>query len=551
MKSLLSILFISVSISCSLAQVKKALTPKQINLLDAISTQDVPKRAPGIASGVVLNGKVVYKKYAGYANLGDSSFITSQSRFNIASNGKQFTALAVLMLLEKNKLKLSDDIRHFFPRLLPTIKEKISIENLLTHSSGIRDVYDLWALQGITWWKQTFSNEDALALLSKQNALNFPPGTAYSYSNSNYILLALIVEKVSGKTFRDYTNTMFKGLNMPNTSFEPDYKKIRGPVALPYFNFDTWFGYNWICNIHGDGNLFSTLDDQLVWEQIVQIGKSNFLSQKIIAQSQQLIQTSSITQYAYGLEFGTHNGIAYRYHEGSTGAWKATVVRFPAEKISIVTLTNSGKTIPYSQTRQAADVLLEIKDQPRRFATTPKTSGPYVSNDDVAGVFQNEDNFTFTFEKRDTSVFLLRSGRNDTRLVRESTNIFHQWNDSDFKQEFAVNAKGDLQVTAYYTSHAPYTLTRAYADWTNFNHQALIGDFENTETATVFTITLLTGNAYEVTLHNEKRPATLVTPEKLMFDNYSLDVMRDSQGNVAALLLSGGRIKNVKFSKKP
>jgi len=498
----------------------------------------------------VLNGQVVYRKYAGYANLSDSSLITGQSRFNIASNGKQFTALAVLTLLEKKKLKLSDDIRHFLPALLPDIKEKISIEHLLTHSSGIRDVYDLWALQGITWWKQTFSNEDALSLLNKQTALNFAPGTKYSYSNSNYILLALLVEQVSGKTFRDYTTAMFKALGMPNTSFEPDYKNILGPVALPYFNFDTWSGYNWICNIHGDGNLFSTLEDQLIWEQIIQTGKSNFLSNRLIAQSQQLIKTSRVTQYGYGLEFGTYHGFNYVFHEGSTGAWKATVVRFPENKISVVTLTNSGKTIPSTQTRQVADILLGIRDQPRRFATTPETSGLYVSKDDVVGVYQNEDNFTFTFEKRDTSLFLLRSGRNDTRLVRESSNIFHQWNDIDFKQAFTVNAKGELQVTAYHTSHAPYTLTRASADWTNFSHQSLNGTFENSETATEFNLTFLSGSKYEVILRNEKRSATLVTPDKLMFDNYTLDVMRDAQGNIIALLLSGGRIKNVKFSKK-
>jgi len=134
MKFFLSILAISVSLGWSYAQVKQTLTSEQLDPLDAISTQDVPKKAPGIACGIVLNGQVVYRKYAGYANLSDSSLITGQSRFNIASNGKQFTALAVLTLLVKKKLKLSDDIRHFLPALLPDIKEKISIEHLLTHS---------------------------------------------------------------------------------------------------------------------------------------------------------------------------------------------------------------------------------------------------------------------------------------------------------------------------------------------------------------------------------------------------------------------------------
>ena len=282
-----SIFFLLISAGCY-GQAKHALSDRQIRQLDSISVSDVPKGAPGIASGVVLNGKIVYRKYAGYANLNDSSLIDSQSRFNIASNGKQFTAFAILILAEQKKLSLHDDIRKFFPKLFSDVTEKISVEHLISHTSGIRDVYDLWALQGITWWKQTFNNTDVLDLLQQQRELNFKPGSRYAYSNSNYILLALVVEKVSGQSFVNYTKDMFKKLNMIHTSFESDYQWISGPVARPYFNFDTWFGYDWICNIHGDGNIFSTLDDQLEWEKTIQTEKNAFYSKEIIEKSQQL-----------------------------------------------------------------------------------------------------------------------------------------------------------------------------------------------------------------------------------------------------------------------
>lgn len=530
------------------AQVQPALTAEQIKKLDAISTQDVPPGAPGIATGVVINGKVVYTKYAGYANLSDSTLIDQRSRFNIASNGKQFTALAVLILADQKKIKLTDDIRTFFPALLPEIPEKISINHLLTHTSGIRDVYDLWALQGITWWKQTFSNEDAFALLLRQRELNFSPGTRYLYSNSNYILLALLVEKVTGKSFAEYTNRMFRELNMPNTSFEPDHRNIRGPVALPYFNFDTWSTYNWITNIHGDGNLFSTLDDQLVWEQTLQAGSSKTVSARVLKQSQQL---SGITdQYGYGLEFGMHHNIPYRFHEGATGAWKATVVRFPEKKLSVVTLTNSGKTIPAMQTRQAADVILGFESEPERFATKPAAIGDFVSLDEAVGIYQNENDFTFTFEKRDTSLFLIRSGRNDIHVERESANVFHQWNDTDFKQEFTYNSKRELQVTAYYTTHAPYTLTRASANWTGFDFHSLAGTFENEETGTSFTIKYVSGFRYEIVTRDETERGTLITPRKLLTGNYALTVTTDASGKVTHILLSGDRIRAVRFARR-
>lgn len=532
------------------AQVNTGVTAQQLSRLEAIATQDVPPRAPGIATGVLLDGTVVFKKYAGYANLSDSVLIGPQSRFNIASNGKQFTALAVLLLADQQKLKLDNDIRDYFPKLLPAVKEKIAIENLLTHTSGIRDVYDLWSLQGITWWKQTFSNTDALALLLRQQELNFTPGTRYLYSNSNYILLALLVEKVSGESFVAYTTKMFKALNMPHTSFESDYTNIQEPIARPYFNFDTWTTYNWITNMHGDGNLFSTLEDQLTWERTIQSGKSKFIPKRVLEQSQQLSKSGLTDQYGYGLEFGTYRGIPYRFHEGATGAWKATVVRFPEKNMSIVTLTNSGKTIPSMQTRQAADVLLNLDNQRETFLIAPEKAGAFVAIDDLTGSYQNEHNFTFTFEKRDTSLFLIRSGRNDIRLERESANVFHQWNDPAFKQEFTYNEKGELQVTAYYTTHAPYTLTRASADWSGFDYTVLNGTYTNDETGVSFQIRYRAAFQYKISTGDETTVATLITPHKLLLLNYGVEILTDSRGQVTHLLLSGDRIQAVRFIRK-
>ena len=265
-----------------LGKAQNSIAPDLIMRLDRIATQDVPEKAPGIATAIIQNGRVIYKKCAGYADFADSSLITNTTRFNIASNGKQFTALAILSLIERNKLNLTDDIRKYFPSLYKGISDKITIQSLLNHTSGIRDCYDLWSLQGIAWWEKSFSNEDVLKLLEKQTELNFTPDTQFLYSNTNYILLALLIEKVSGKPFVDYTNQLFKQLSMPNTSFESDYTQIRGPIARSYFNFGTWSTYDWIWNVCGDGNLFSTLEDQIQWEKILQDGKQGVLSRDLI-----------------------------------------------------------------------------------------------------------------------------------------------------------------------------------------------------------------------------------------------------------------------------
>jgi CubicO group peptidase (beta-lactamase class C family) len=546
MKTLLLNFFI-IATAISYGQKLKLFTPLQIKRLDSIATQDVPKGAPGIVTGIVSNGKIVYEKVAGFANLTDSTLITKDTRFNIASNGKQFTALAILVLMDEKKINLTDDIRKYLPTIYPKLNSKITIENLLNHTSGIRDVYDLWSLQGLTWWKYTFSNKDVLALIEKQQELNFLPNTKYLYSNTNYILLTAIVEKVTGKSFVAYTNDLFKKLNMPNTSFEDNYTKIRGPIAKAYFNFSTWKNYNWIWNVCGDGNIFSTLADQLQWELILQGNADNNIKKQILEKSQELTDHSTIKNYGYGLEFGTYKGLSYKFHEGATGAWKATVIRFPDKNTSIVTLTNTGKSTPNTQTRQMADVVLNLKDNASYLVTKPAKVGSFVSEEDMIGTYLTDNNFTFQFEKKDSILYLKRLGRNDVKLEREAGNILHQTYDPDFKQEFKKNEKGEMTVTAYYTSHSPYTLTKAVSNWTGYNYQALNGKFLNSETNVTIDIKYVGDKNYDI--NNSSQDSTkglLISPTKLLVDNYVFDIENNAT-TPKMFLLSADRILRVKF----
>lgn len=543
----LSLLLTIATIGIAHSQLQTELSLRQVRLLDSIATQDVPPNAPGIATGIVQNGKIIYQKTAGYANLADSTLITLDTRFNIASNGKQFTALAILTLIDRKKLKLTDDIRTYLPHLYRTIASKITIEHLLTHTSGIRDVYDLWSLQGLIWWKQSFSNNDVISLLEKQEDLNFTPGKKYLYSNTNYILLTAIVEKQTGMSFIEYTNRLFKALNMPNTSFENDYRKIRGPIAKAYFNFDQWTTFDWIWNVYGDGNIFSTLRDQLQWEQLLQGAKKSTIKKQVLIQSQELTKNSTIKNYGYGLEFGNYKGLAYKYHEGATGAWKATVTRFPAKNISFITLTNTGKATPDNQTRQMADVVLNLNANTSYFEVKPKNAGDYVSEEEIEGTYVTGNNFTFQFEKKDSLMFLKRIGRNDVQLEREAANIWHQTFDPAFKQEFKRNAMGEMEVTAYYTSHAPYSLTKLNSNWEGFNYTALNGRYRNAETNVIVEIKFANNKNYDVTIGTRDiSKGFLLTPTKLMVNNYVLEFGKQSK-LPDLILLSGGRIENVTF----
>ena len=156
---------------------------------------------PGMAVGIVKDGEIVYEHYLGYANLEHEIKIDKDTRFNIASDAKQFTALCILKLVEQGKLDLKDDIRKYLPDLYKNIEDKITISNLISHTSGVRDYGYLIGLSGKTAWKLFIDNDDVIALLQDQKDLNFKPGTEYLYSNSNYILLTEIVKSVTGQTF--------------------------------------------------------------------------------------------------------------------------------------------------------------------------------------------------------------------------------------------------------------------------------------------------------------------------------------------------------------
>jgi len=557
MPSSLSLLYLillaSLSLSCQPspdASSIHTLTPEERARIDSLIAMDVPDDAPGMAVGIVSRGEVIYESYAGFANLADSLRLGPDFRFNIASNGKQFTALATARLIHHHKLSLDDDIRTYFPNLLPDVASPITIRHLLTHSSGIRDVYDLWSLQGKTWWQITSSNSDVIDLLNQQTALNFEPGARYMYSNSNYILLAEIIASVEETTFREATDRLFDDLNMNSTSFETDYTAIRGPLARPYFNFDTWTTYDWVTNVAGDGALFSTLPDQLRWESVIQSGHSYPLSADIVEQSQSLVPGSEIQTYGYGLEHGEYRGQPLLYHTGATGALKAVTYRFTDKQISIVLLTNSGKVLPEYTIQAITDVVLELPDSAPQYQTEPTSPGPEITDDELLGTYLTDGStMTFQFLEKEDGIYLRRSGQNDIRLVREASNIFHQWNDRAFKLEFTTTGAGGRRVAAYYTTHAPYSLEKVTADMTAVEPYHYTGRFLNDETGAEVEISQISDDDYSLTLSGQTYSATLLTPELMLAGSYRLSFPIDPASQIQQFFLDGDRIKNVEFSR--
>src|ERR1043165_9303303 len=225
----------------------RASSQAPVEKIDSIFKTWSNSNTPGCAVGIVRNDSLIFAKGYGMANLEYGIPITPETIFHMASVSKQFTAYAILLLAKQGKLQLDDDI-HKYLSWFPDLKEKITIHNLVNHTSGIRDQWQLLAISG-TRIDDVITQEHIIKILSKQQALNFKPGDQYSYSNSGFTMLAEIVRSVTGQSLRQFTDSaIFKPLGMNNTHFHDDYTEIEKNRSYSYDRIDETHFSNSILN---------------------------------------------------------------------------------------------------------------------------------------------------------------------------------------------------------------------------------------------------------------------------------------------------------------
>jgi len=336
MKSFNSILFLYLStfFSCGFNGLQ------DLKEIDHIINKSVENEHPGLGVGIVKNGEVIYEKYRGLSNLQHQIPFSKKTRSNIASTAKQFTALMILDLSMKGKLNLDEDIRKYFPNLYKKVDDEIKIRHLVNHTSGIHEYVNLISQKNKVWWKQVgLDNDKIIELLEEQNELEFSPGTKYNYSNSNYNVLAKLIEKVSGEKFTKYSKNFFIDLNMVETSFVERYMGVIPNRANPYSDWGRgeWWETPTVTKTSGEGFLYTTLRDQLTFEKKLQ--NSNL---DLFIKSQKPIPGSEIKTYGFGLKLLDRLGRKAIHHDGVTFGFHSQTLRFPEEKLTIFILSNNG-----------------------------------------------------------------------------------------------------------------------------------------------------------------------------------------------------------------
>ena len=324
--------------------------------------------SPGCSLAVARDGRLLYAKSYGMANLELDVPLSPSSVFDIGSTSKQFTAASILLLEKQGKLAVSDDIHKYIPEL-PDYGKKITILNLLNHTSGLRDYLVLFELAGENVDSVT-TDQEALALIARQKALNFDPGSEWLYSNTGYFLLSVIVKRVSGKPLRDFAaENIFQPLDMTHTQYRDTHISLIPNRALAYDPVEKGQGYTLDVSYFeqtGDGAVHTTVGDLLKWDE-------NFYSGKVggadfLAEMQQTgtLSCGKHFGYAKGLSVSTYRGLRTVRHGGSWGGYRAELLRFPDQHFSVVCLCNRSDGNPSRHANQVADIYLRglMKEKP-------------------------------------------------------------------------------------------------------------------------------------------------------------------------------------------
>jgi CubicO group peptidase (beta-lactamase class C family) len=302
--------------------------------------------APGCAIGMSQNGKTVLTRAYGMANLEYGVPNTPETIFESGSVAKQFTAAAVEILVQEGKLSLDDDIRKYLPEV-PNFGKKITLRNLLTHTSGLRDQWGLLDIKGLGPGTQVHSLNTVLDLVAHQKSLNFDPGAEYLYSNTGYVLSAIIVQRVSGMAFAAFTQErLFKPLGMTNTQWRDDFRRVVKNRATAYDGSGVTFAQDMpFTNVHGNGGLLTTVGDLMKWNAFLDTPSALGAAGPAIVQA----MTTSMTlnggkqlTYALGLDVTTRDGMREISHSGSTAGYRTWLARYPDEHASVAVLCNAG-----------------------------------------------------------------------------------------------------------------------------------------------------------------------------------------------------------------
>src|ERR1700733_4636267 len=346
---------------------------------------------PGCAVGVAKAGHLEFSKAYGSADLENGIRNSPDTVFEAGSVSKQFTAMAILMLAREGKLSLDDPARKYIPEL-PDYGNPVTIREMLTHTSSLRDWGDIATIEGWPRGTRVYEDADLLKIVSKQKELNFAPGPHWSYSNTGYNLSEIIVSRVSGLSLAEFARQrIFLPLGMSHTSWRDDYTRIVPDRAVAYSPRSDGFHANMpFENIYGNGGLLTTVGDLLKWnEHLSAPGAAD--SELVQGQVRNYrLNSGRPTDYGYGLFIRTFNGVSEISHTGSTAGYSPFLGRYPTHSLSIAMLCNVSDINTSVYGHAIADIWIPNPSKRRVTEAKPYPLSPQAVTQ-LTGTYRNVD----------------------------------------------------------------------------------------------------------------------------------------------------------------
>ena len=506
--------------------------------------------SPGAVVAVSLNGKVVVNRAYGLADLERGVPLTPDAVFDVASVTKQFVAAATLILVDEGRLSLVEDVRRYVPELQDT-GHKITLDHLLTHTSGIRDWTAILPLAA--------GDPDALTVVLRQRGLNFAPGEEWSYSNSGYVLLKEIVARASGAPFSEFAaKRLFEPLGMRSTQYRADLRQVVRNRALAYEKD----GGGWRLAMKldndrgGGGALLSTAGDLLLWNDALTSGRLGaFVTAKL--QEPAALNNGRKLGYARGLVVDTHRGAREIWHSGGSAGYGTWLGRYPQHGLSIAIACNAGEAA--SSGALARRIFAAFV--PGAAAPDPETGPPPAIGGDAladvsgkAGLFFNEQTGESMHLALDRDRLRVAAGPG---LLRTAKDRFRRWGATVHfmsQDEFELRFLSDdeFELTSMEGKTTRYRRAKPFSPNPE-ELKAFAGRYDSDEIGTSFLIEprgsgLLVKLGHSPTNSLEFKPTD---GDTFQFNRVTVRFRRDRSGKVAALDYSNPVLRNVRLARSP
>jgi CubicO group peptidase (beta-lactamase class C family) len=542
---------------------KNPLTKEQEMQIDALFTQYDKADTPGCAVGVIKNGRFIYKKSFGMANLDYDIPITADSKFDIGSVAKQFTAACIVLLVLEEKLKLNDDIRKYIPEM-NDFGNVITIDHLLHHTSGLKDYTSLLFFSLSAQFSEFyFDNKDSLNLLFKQKDLNFKPGEMHSYSNSGYLLLGEIISRVSGISFAEYvTEKIFKPLGMHNSLIDENSRKVQKNRVASYYKMDEHDYYRLLCTSDdlGAKGVVTTINDLLLWDQNFYTGKVGGDQMIEMLTTKGLLNNGDSINYCLGLEVNNYNHLPTIGHDGGYLGFTASMTRFPEQNTSIICLCNCADNISGLAYNVADIVLSSIFSrfiQPETLIEANTQSETLNLKEDelkcFCGSFWSEEKkLQRKIYLKDGNLFYWRSEGSESKLAPISKNELAIIGSTHLVLRYELN--NDCKKFSFFENNILKMTLNSYEP-IDFNAEYLtnyVGNYFCEEMDVVYKLEIVSDKLILFLKGKQISVIEAVMPNlfKVLDWDCIFEFIYNDQQVIVGFKLDSDRIKNIKFVKQ-